>query len=123
MKLLDRLFDKVFGTSPSKGWTLLSHKRCPACGGEILSRRAGGALPEGGRWDGIETICAICGKDTIDDPWMPDNDNPVKEAFVTSRGWVTCPCCRFRFKPSDMGRFREGRHRRCGQLVEIKAAS
>jgi hypothetical protein len=117
MKLLDALFHK----SPWKGWRPLARKRCPVCKGEVLFRRTGGSTPEGGRWDGIETFCPTCGKNTIDDPFLPDNDNPEQKVTVDAKGLVTCPCCGFRFLPSDRGAFRDGHHRRCGQALIIDA--
>ena len=115
MKLLDALFRK----SPWKGWKPLPRKRCPVCKGEILFRKTGGARPEGGRWDGMETICPTCGKSTVDDPFMPDNDNPAQHVAPNTKGWVTCPSCGFRFMPSDRGAFRDGHHTRCGQALVI----
>ena len=115
-----KLFDRLFHRSPWKGWKPLTHKRCPVCKGEVLSRRTGGMTPEGGHWTGLETICPTCGKNTIDDPYVPDNDNPAQTVTVDTKGWATCPCCGFRFRPSDAGRFRDGRHRRCGQSLSIQ---
>ena len=115
MSLLGALFQK----GPWKGWKPFARKSCPVCKGQILFRRCGGATPEGRRWDGIETICPSCGKNTVEDPWVPDNDNPVEKVTPNAKGWVVCPCCGIRFQPTDKGVFRTGRHRRCGQLIIV----
>ena len=115
MNVLRALFQK----SPWKGWKPLQRKRCPFCKGEILFRKCGGSMPEGGRWDGIETICPKCGKETVEDPFMPDNDSPPQKAAPNTKGWVACPCCGMRFQPTDQNVFKGGRHRRCGQQIII----
>jgi len=115
-------FWSLFSKKPWKGWTVLPNKRCPVCKGEILFRRCGGMWSDGTKWDGYETICPACGKDTVDDPFVPDNDNPEREAAPDTNGWVLCPCCGYRFKATDWGAFKEGRHRRCGQALRITGA-
>jgi hypothetical protein len=76
--------------------------------------------PAGIKWDGIETICPTCGKQTVADPFVPDNDSPEQKVTPDSKGWVTCPCCGIRFMPGDRTAFRDGRHRRCGQALAIQ---
>jgi hypothetical protein len=115
MSLLNTLFKK----SPWRGWEPFPRKRCPVCKGEVLFRNCGGGTPKGGRWDGIETVCPTCGRNTIDDPLMPDNDHPEQKVTADAKGWTTCPCCGFRFTPSDQRAFRDGHHRRCGQALII----
>jgi len=77
--------------------------------------------PDGSYWDGIEIICPTCGKPTIDDPLVPENNNPVQSVEMNQKGWVKCPCCARRFKP-ESDYFRNGRHRMCGQALVIKDA-
>jgi hypothetical protein len=114
------LFRALFQRSPRNGWKPLPGKRCPLCKGEILFRKCSSMGPADERWDGIETICPICGKDTVDDPLIPDNDNSPEKVAPNSKGWVACPCCGIRFQATDKGAFRDGRHRRCGQALIIQ---
>jgi tetratricopeptide (TPR) repeat protein len=46
-------------------------------------------------------------------------DKP-REAIVDAEGWTTCPACGFRFEVSNDRVLRDGRHRRCGQLLDLK---
>jgi hypothetical protein len=112
-KFIHRLFSQ--GTSP-KPYT----KRCPVCGSQFVFRRVGGSTPEGGHWDGIDARCPTCGICTVDDPFIPDNDAPPIAISINARGWVLCPCCGWRFQPTNQTAWNGERHRRCGQRLQIQ---
>jgi hypothetical protein len=52
----------------------------------------------------------------------PDLDLALKVA-VGADAWLSCPRCRRRFKSTDSRAYAEGRHVRCGQLLELVANS
>ena len=46
-----------------------------------------------------------------------DNDAPIAEVNVESDGWLTCPCCGWRFSLNDRNVWSGLRHVRCGQRI------
>lgn len=49
--------------------------------------------------------------------------NDAIPAEDLSDGWKRCPTCGFQFKPSDRNAIKRNRHVRCGQLLDLEAAS
>jgi hypothetical protein len=79
-----------------------------------------GAEPDGERYDGRpEYKCPQCGPVDVEEPFSPDNDADPMDVTPNTSGWVRCPCCGVLFSPQYEGSFRSGRHRACGQKLNI----
>src|SRR5688500_15505599 len=95
---------------------------CPRCGGSgrmhVSSRETRDGLVV--HSDGSVT-CDACGGTGTTGKMVPyfDNDAPVIEVMAGADGWLTCPCCGWRFTVQD-GRVWSGlRHVRCGQRIRL----
>ena len=106
------------------GIHILYTKQCPVCRSylvywyftEYKTHISGNGMSVG---SGRKIICPNCQKLTVSDPLMPDNDNPPMEGTPFEPDWVRCPNCRRGFRLSS-GEWTGQRHRRCGQLLNIR---
>ena len=100
-------------------------KWCPRCGEQLVARRFS-------RWTqdeqgdravhayGMEAVCPRCGVCTVEDPFVPANDNPPQPVRPDENGWLRCPCCGIRFPFHDRSFCDGQRHLRCGQRLRIE---
>ena len=51
---------------------------------------------------------------------LPAVELPSRTVAVDAGGWSRCPACNRRFKTTDKHAFANGRHVRCGQLLEFQ---
>lgn len=51
--------------------------------------------------------------------YPPNWRAPVLSAVANASGWVTCPGCQARFRPSDPDKWTGRRHRPCGQRIAL----
>ena len=105
---------------------VIGDKRCPVCASYLIARRFC-------RWErdgsgapvrhimGLEAICPYCQRPTVQDPWVPDNDNPSMEVAPHRPGWVLCPGCGKTFSLTPYSWDGE-RHQTCGQRLRIRPA-
>lgn len=102
---------------------IVKRKRCPLCTSYLISRRKSGRkLDENGNtifYLGHEISCPFCQRLTVEDPRVPDNENPVMDVAPHVPGWVRCPNCRFYFSLDNDSSWSKGRHRTCGQRLQI----
>lgn len=98
-------------------------KKCPLCGSYCLwsLQRRGTAEPKPGIYcsRSITIICPQCQACTVDDPLIPDNDNPPIQITPYMAEWVKCLHCRRRFNYTNRSSYRKGRHCTCGQRLII----
>ena len=102
-------------------------KWCPRCGEQLIARKFS-------RWEyneagertchtyGMEALCPRCGECTVDDPFVPTNNNPRQRVRPYREGWVQCPCCGWKFALWDTSYWDGEKHRKCGQRLVIDDA-
>jgi hypothetical protein len=91
---------------------VMMSKRCPECGSYYIRRRLTTVS--------FRVLCPFCQRVTVDDPLIPDNDNPPAEVVPHTPGWVRCPFCRKYFSLTDYS-WNGERHRTCGQRLVVVA--
>jgi hypothetical protein len=92
--------------------------QCPRCFGRgKISERDTGEDGTVEVYVGVE--CPVCkGSGTNGERVRYfDNDAPIADVPVSSDGWLTCPCCRWRFSIRDRNVWTGLRHARCGQRI------
>jgi hypothetical protein len=104
---------------------VLRNKRCPVCQSPLVAHKESGWQfdEQGNRTSHsvrLEATCPNCQSLTVDDPFVPDNDNEPMQVTPYQPDWVKCPCCGWRFCLRDTSSWRGGRHRKCGQRLENK---
>jgi len=98
----------------------LVKEECPACSGigereELVER-----VTEQGPRQNIEWIrCAMCNGSGRGERLVRlfDNDSPTVPVEVGPDGWLTCPCCKWRFTTRDSNVWTGRRHKKCGQRI------
>jgi hypothetical protein len=68
--------------------------------------------------------CQACAGSGITEGIVPyfNNDAPSRPVRLGDDGWVTCPCCSYRFSPRDANAWSGLRHFRCGQRLLLEPA-
>jgi hypothetical protein len=100
---------------------IIRTKKCPLCGsfyfGRTIPFRRG---EDGTRYYGIrERYCPRCQCVTVDDPYIPDNDNPPVSVKPNHVNWVKCPHCQKHFSLEFRASWNGERHTTCGQYLTI----
>jgi hypothetical protein len=93
---------------------------CPRCSGRgKVSER--GTDEDGNLVARVGLRCPACGGTgtTGEQVHYFDNDLRPVEVAVGSDGWLTCPCCRWRFSAHDRNVWTGYRHARCGQRIRL----
>lgn len=95
---------------------------CPRCGGSGRMHVSGYEERDGLaiHCDGRKT-CDVCGGTGTTGRVIRyfDNDAPVIEVIPSADGWLTCPCCAWRFTVRDRRVWSGLRHVRCGQRIRL----
>jgi hypothetical protein len=116
------LFGLVVSRLPEE--YIVYDKKCPRCGSyyfgrTILCRRG----EDGSHYCGVmERYCPHCQCLTVDNPYIPDNDNPPVSVKPNHAHWVKCPCCQKHFAVEYGGSWNGERHTTCGQRLLIQRA-
>jgi len=109
-------------------WLLiLQYKKCPFCqsylvGAEVRRCSKYQMLHQSQNPRLLPTIyCPFCQRQTLDDPWVPDNETPPLEVRPFLPNWVRCPCCGWKFSLDNPSSWTGECHRKCGQRLIIRS--
>jgi hypothetical protein len=88
---------------------------CPACGGS-------GTRCEMTAHESTLTQCPACAGEGTTYAVVPmfANDAEPMNVRAEADGWMTCPCCGWRFSPADRRTWTGFRHVRCGQRLRLE---
>ncbi len=72
-------------------------KKCPICQSYVVCNTRHRKLNDPPSITAPIGYCPNCRAVTVDDPWVPDNENPLIEVMPYQPNWVRCPHCGVRF--------------------------